>query len=143
MISLPPLCRCRFSVSLTALLALALMGCSHPTAHVSGKVTYQGKPLPTGTVTFYSADNKVVRSSQIATDGTYAVEKVPLGVAKISVTTPPPLPTVSKEVAAGSPSGDTPVVKPVPISPLYGDPEKSRLTCEVQQSNQTHNIDLK
>jgi hypothetical protein len=83
-----------------------------------------------------------VHSSPI-TDGTYAVEKVPLGPAKITVTTPPPQPTLSKEVAASAPSGDAPIIKSVTISPLYGDPEKSLLTVDVQQGDQIHNIELK
>jgi len=65
---------------------LALSGCGKSTGSVSGKVTYKGEPLPSGTVTFVT-DAGVV-SSPIAVDGTYSIPKAPLGTVAITVTTP-------------------------------------------------------
>src|SRR5262245_19105480 len=68
---------------LTALAA----GCSPRFGDVSGKVTFQGRPLTTGTITFYDQANGVT-SSPIRVDGTYAVHKVRAGSVKIAVAMP-------------------------------------------------------
>src|SRR5437588_6501794 len=75
-----------------AILLLALLiatGCSGKKASgtVSGKVTYQGKALRGGSVTFIPADGVGVATSRIAEDGSYKVEKVPAGNVKITVET--------------------------------------------------------
>lgn len=120
-----------------------LSGCGEPTTRVSGKVSYRGKPLPSGTITFFCSDNKVVRSCQIGADGSYAIEKVPVGMAKISVSTPPPPPALSAEVAKMAPSGGSTPPKPISIPINYNDPEKSGLTYQVPKGDQPHDIDLK
>ena len=58
-------------------------GCGK-TATVAGKVSYQGRPVIHGSVTFLSAD-KTARSAAIGPDGSYAVEGVPPGIVKIGV----------------------------------------------------------
>jgi hypothetical protein len=70
------------SSSLLILLA-CLSGCGD-TAKVTGRVTYQGRPLCCGTVVFLSA-NKKARSSVIDSDGTYVVDGVPAGTTKVGV----------------------------------------------------------
>ena len=55
--------------------SLLLSGCgpNHPeTAPVSGHVTYQGKPLPEGTVVFYPTEGRPARGS-INSDGSYTL----------------------------------------------------------------------
>ena len=63
-------------------------GCGN-TAKVTGKVTYQGRPVVHGSVTFLSAD-KTARSGVIEADGSYAVEDVPSGTVQIGVTSRDP-----------------------------------------------------
>ena len=65
------------------LLLAAVCGCGS-TATVAGKVSYQGRPVVHGYVTFLSAD-KTARSAAIAPDGSYTIERVPPGVVKIGV----------------------------------------------------------
>ena len=81
--------RSREAGRLLLLVVLAgLCGCGH-TAKITGKVTYQGRPVRYGAVTFLSAD-KTVRSCAIEPDGSYAIEGVPTGEVKIGVTSPNP-----------------------------------------------------
>ncbi len=57
-----------------AVFAIALCGCSKAptTFKVNGKVTYQGKPLNTGTVAFHHTDGKSpLVKGEISTDGTF------------------------------------------------------------------------
>jgi hypothetical protein len=128
---------------LGSLALLVLSGCAEPSTKVSGKVTYQSKPLNSGTITFFCKDNKVVRSCQIGTDGSYAIDKVPLGNAKISISVPPPRTKPTGEVAKMAPSGGPEPPEPVEIPQNYSDPEKSGLTYEVKSGSQPHDIDLK
>jgi hypothetical protein len=133
------------------------LGCGGPKGDVSGKVTYQGKPLLGGTVTFFAADNKVVGSSPISADGDYSIAKVPTGEVKITVSAPPfviggpnapppfmgkatgkPNPQLTKERAMKSQS-----LPRVQIPGKYKIPEQSGLTYTVQSGKQEYSIDLK
>jgi hypothetical protein len=67
-----------------------------PVNKVSGKITYQGKPVPCGLVVFYSvasihgAQSKVMPSGHgIIKDGTYEVSIAPTGPVKVCVVTDP------------------------------------------------------
>src|SRR5262245_25668289 len=66
-----------------ALLALVAAGCGGR-GDVSGRVTYQGKPLVWGTVQFEGSDN-LIKQGNIKPDGTYAVAGVAVGEAKVAV----------------------------------------------------------
>jgi hypothetical protein len=69
------------------MLLLLCAGCGARGGHVSGKVLMKdGKPLPGGTITFYSDEgsgNPI--SGAIHEDGTYDVRGVPLGRVKVTV----------------------------------------------------------
>ena len=70
------------------ILLAGVCGCGN-TAKITGKVTYQGRPVVHGSVTFLSAD-KTARSGVIEADGSYAVEGVPSGTVQIGVTSRDP-----------------------------------------------------
>jgi hypothetical protein len=70
-----------FVLFLTALLS---EGCGKPKGSVSGQVTYNGKPLKTGFVTFVPEKGPAV-DSPIDGEGNYHVKNVPVGTAKIGV----------------------------------------------------------
>ncbi|HEY7423226.1 MAG TPA: hypothetical protein VH682_03195 [Gemmataceae bacterium] len=65
-------------------LGLLTMGCSSK-GDVSGKVSYQGKPLPARAVTFFPSSGEGAFSSRIEMDGSYRMEKVPVGKVKIVI----------------------------------------------------------
>jgi hypothetical protein len=64
------------------LVALAAAGCQR-TGDVSGKVSYKGKPLVWGTVTFEGASG--LRYGNIGRDGSFSVAGVAVGEAKAAV----------------------------------------------------------
>src|SRR5438045_892164 len=68
---------------LCASLLVSACGCGG-TATVSGKVSYQGRPVTYGSVIFLGDDNKA-RSGVIEPDGSYTVEKVFPGEALVGV----------------------------------------------------------
>jgi len=123
---------------LTLLLVAVLAGCQSKDGKVTGTVTYQGKPLQSGTVQFNGPDNKG-DSAVIQSDGTYTAGKVPLGANKVTVTTnaggtglkpPAPLP------------GMPPVPEAVAIPGKYGNSETSGLSLDVKAGRQTFDIPL-
>ena len=67
------------------LAACATTGCSK-TGKVTGKVTFEGKQVLVGHVTFTGPDGKTNDSVEIE-DGVYTLTKVPVGVCKITVDT--------------------------------------------------------
>jgi hypothetical protein len=74
---------------LVLLCCLSLIGCGGPKfGKVSGKVTYQGKPLPGGKVMFWpqaAGVNPV--SVPLQPDGSYTAEAVPAGEVSVTVET--------------------------------------------------------
>jgi hypothetical protein len=119
-------------LALLAPALLVLAGCAGQ-GQVSGKVRYQGKPLPSGTITFYDRKNNTVASA-IHEDGSYSVEKVVAGPVKITVMTP-----MAVYMAGDKPP---PGPKPPTLPPKYADAAKSGLDFEVKDGPQTHDFDL-
>lgn len=81
------------------LCSAALAGCGGGVGSISGTVTSKGKgkPVATGNVGVLASDGAVY-TGKINPDGTYLVENVPPGPAKLTVAS-------SKPVAAGGPVG--------------------------------------
>jgi hypothetical protein len=147
-----------------AVLVLAgATGCGG-TGTITGKVTYQGRPLTGGTVLFTSASGKGSQSSPIGPDGSYTIEKMPTGPAKVAVDTggsaqrppgvfgggPPKQMQPGKDVKL--PEGvKSPLYNPEAkqgkpperIPEQYANPDTSKLTYTVRSGSQTHEIELK
>lgn len=113
-------------------------------ATVSGKVTYQGKPLSSGIVTFVP-DSGPAHHTEIKSDGSYRLANVPVGPVRIGVQT--------KSGQSGSPSkeptgkedgkmADTRWKESL-IPTHYTDPNQSQLTYTVKKGKQQFDIDLR
>jgi hypothetical protein len=100
---------------------------------VSCKITFKGKPLPVGTVTFVTSDEKTKVAALIAEDGTYKAV-VPAGEYKITITTLVPKKKDDKE-----PEKKVPELK---IHPKYGDPKTTPLTAAIKEGKNELNIEL-
>jgi len=133
-------------------LLLALVGCGRGGGTVSGKVTFNGQPVPSGTVTFVSADGHAFPTI-IQEDGSYVVEHVATGPATITVVTPPPPAPPPRSTPKGSPgagsdtsaeaAGMKPQIKVVSVPAKYADPKTSGLSYTVTSGSQTYDIPLK
>jgi hypothetical protein len=152
--------------SLAAAAVVALVaGCGSST-NVTGKVTYKGNPVSTGSITLV-ASNGTVYSGVLGTDGTFSIPDVPTGDVQVAVvganpatgTKPPPAgrsaggggggPTPGVGRGGPAPGGvetapsETPPVATGPVlPPEYGDPRTSGLTAKIK-AGQPLNIDLK
>lgn len=100
-----------FPAILCFILCLVACGCGAAASPVAGIVEYKGQPLPSGTVAFFGDDNSVTRAA-IGPEGRYAVEKLPIGKYRVSVTTPWIAPAVKR-----TPPPDAP--KPPPVDPAF------------------------
>jgi hypothetical protein len=145
-------------VGLSVGVACGCGGAGSGTGQVTGKVSYQGKPLSVGTVAFFGSNNRVA-NSLILPDGTYTITNAPMGEVKISVETPPQ-PTSGG--SGGPPKGmmmdpakfgvknpdakktamGGQLEKHVVVPDKYKDAQKSGLTYTVKAGEQTHNIDI-
>ena len=139
------------------LLSFAICGCGGGTGNVSGTVTYQGKVVKGGNVTFVSTEGKPGASSaQISEDGTYTMPKVPTGNVKICVDTetfnpasrskvPKYAPPAGQTAPDGFGTGDSEGMakRYTQIPGTFAKPETTGLTYEIVGGEQTHNIDIK
>src|ERR1043165_6084052 len=73
---------------LFASLALTLAGCGPSRGNLTGKVSYQGKTVRSGAVQVACSDG--IHVAKIEPDGTYLAKEIPVGIVKISVSSPNP-----------------------------------------------------
>jgi hypothetical protein len=118
---------------------------------VSGIVTYDGRPLPSGTVLFHG-ENGRVEHALISPDGAYTIAEAPQGAVRITVhphaSAPLAFPTRGKpppQATENLPSAGTEKRdgKFVDVPSRYRDPDSSGLTFEVRAGSQKHDIDLR
>jgi len=114
--------RTQFRLALATIAALALLvpaaSAQEKTGTITGKITYQGKPLTGGFVTFIGKGAKI--PSRINADGTYRVREMPIGEAKIVVES-----------------------KGVVIPKAFASAKTTPLIVRVQEGKQQHDIELK
>jgi hypothetical protein len=129
---------------LAALLATTLPGCSRSAGTVSGKVTFQGQPVPEGSVTFIHADGPT-RSGSIH-EGRYSVAKIPTGACTILVVSLPLPQSIwnpEKKERVGGDRASWKFRTPTPLPSRYSNPKESDLHYEVGAGRQIYNIELK
>jgi hypothetical protein len=142
-------------------------GCGPSTGTVTGKVRYNGKPLSSGSVSFLPESGRGSFGARIKEDGSYTIEKVPVGKVKIVVNlgksrgnnprrammhqamksnkvelseeARKSMPSTFKD-AAESPQPSAWVTS---IPKRYSDPDQSGLELTVTGGQQTHDIELK
>jgi hypothetical protein len=130
---------------LAALLLTTAAGCSGSTGSVSGQVTFQGQPVPAGTIAFvHDEDGKTVSGS--IQNGSYSVDKVPTGPCTILVVSAPPpkgMWNPQKNEMVGGSAAANQARYALPLPARYNDPKQSDLHYEVAGGSQTYDIPLK
>jgi hypothetical protein len=130
------------------LLIVAANGCGKPTT-ASGTVTFRGKPVVYGSVTFVGTD-KVSHSGVIAADGIYTVENLQPGTFSVEVVSRDP--SHGRSILRGqqpAPSGSAkPAAKPknngwFALPTQYESAATSGLTCTLGPGKVTYDIELK
>jgi hypothetical protein len=133
-----------------AALLIAVTGCGG-TAKMSGKVSYKGQPVLSGTVTALNEDGTAA-SGVIQPDGSYTVVGVKRGRVKIGVVSPDPARARSilkkdenKDAKDKDHRGHTTPGTGgwFPLPPELGDPDKSGIVVEVTSSRTQYDIEPK
>jgi hypothetical protein len=138
----------RYLLVLALLTALAAAGCGGgKAAKVSGKVTYRGKVLTMGSVVLVGEDGHSARGA-IQPDGTYEIDRAPVGKDRAAVSNPPPAGARGGQALVGSPNDEEAkqaralAAQYVPTPEKYNDPQKSGLSFDVPSGGRTLDIDL-
>jgi hypothetical protein len=144
-------------LTVAAALALTPAGCGPGTTDITGRVTFQGKPVVYGTVVVIDADG-VPKSGLIARDATFRVTGIRVGAAKAAVSSPPPPGAIplsardkkvqdddnNEKVTTPPPSVDPELVRSwFPLPEKYGDPAKSEITLDVRSGRPPYELELK
>jgi hypothetical protein len=145
------------------LVLLTLAGCGSGTGEVTGRVTFRGKPVVSGSVVMMGADNKLV-SCPLDAEGCYAMNGVPLGTVQVAVVSPNPVPRrrfprnllkrrekeikllEEKKNAKDSPAPAAPKVdssKWFPLPKQYELADTSGITTTIHGGDNTFDIELK
>lgn len=109
-------CRHSFSFLTAALMIVLIAGCSgdggrsvrkEKLTKAAGVVTYKGKPVDAGTVSFSNPINGFSASGEIALAGKFVITLIPAGDYRVSVMPPAPKEAVEESKLAKGP-GDIP-----------------------------------
>lgn len=129
--------------AVAVLAAAAVAGCGGgrlKTAVVHGKVTYKGKPIPQGTVTFIPTVNGPSATGEIQSDGSYTLttyskgDGAIIGSHKVMVVS-------MQDMAGRLPEERTPLPPPL-VPDKYTNPATTPLTVEVKDQENTIDLTL-
>jgi hypothetical protein len=138
--------RIRFVAELSLLLALlfVLPACRDASqGTITGKAKLENEPLTSAIVYFVYADGQS-RHSLVGLDGSYRIEKVPVGIVKIKIETYSPVPPAIANAQGPNAKNEHKKIPPaVKILAKYNDAEKSGLSFDVKPGEQPHDILLK
>ena len=112
------------------------IGCGggEPSGSVSGKVTYNGKPVTPGVVQFMNPDTGIGASAQLDASGAYKVLSLRTGEYQVAIQDPPvPSP---EEVGKGA------QVQKVDVPDKYVDPLTSGLTATISEGENSVDFTL-
>lgn len=124
------------------LLVLGLLaGCSGGpvVGDVSGTVSFDGKPVEIGSISFISADGSKPSAGGAIADGKYSVSNVPAGPTKVRISGVKVTGKKKMYDDPGSPVVETSVEA---LPPKYSDDKLTELRYDVQSGAQTKNFDL-
>lgn len=112
-------------------------GCGGGGGEVSGTVTYDGKPVEQGSISFVPADGKGPTTGDAIKDGKYTVHKVPAGTAKVIIYGSK---MAEKKKMYNDPKADWVQTATDYIPDKYN--KATELKYDVQSGNQTKDFDL-
>jgi len=120
------------------------VGCTNNKAQpaadtVSGTVRFNGKIVNYGSVAFYDASGRQVKSI-IQLDGSYSIRNPPQGEVKVVVRTGPPPPAMA---SPGGDSGKPMKIEQIDLPAQYSDPDKTDLRYNVTTGKREFDINLK
>ncbi len=132
------------------LIVLAAIFSGPSRATITGRVSFQGKPVIWGSVVVVGADGRIA-SGKIESDGTYRVEDAATGPVSLGVISRDPLvqnwasnikATRSRPTAKAFTASPVDRKKWFPLPLHYEDPAQSGLTAKLKRGGNEHDIQL-
>ena len=118
-------------------LFLFVIGCSEPTGGISGKATYKGAPVTTGSISFQMKSKGIAQDAKLDSTGNFKMATpMPTGTYQAFYT--PPLP----EPQDPSKGGRAPVATSI-VPKKYESPETGQLSFEVKSGKNEIPIEFK
>jgi hypothetical protein len=134
------------------LVVVGLFFLGKPKGTVTGRVTFRGRPVMYGAVVLVGKDG-IAAAGRIETDGTYTVEKAPVGEVSVGVVSKDPVyvhrVTVLKNTreqvtaAALAPPPGVDRRKWMPLPQQYEDPTSSGLSTTIRKGTNEFDINLR
>jgi hypothetical protein len=123
-------------------LALTLLGCGPGTGDLTGKITYQGKAVHSGSIIVKGSDG-LLKDAKVDAEGAYSLKGIAAGEIEAIVTSPDPgiVPVVERKPHPLPVPGDRSKWFPIPLE--YGDFSKSSLKYPLKPGANQWDIDLK
>jgi len=118
-----------------------LAGCNGGFAvgEVSGTVSFDGKPVEIGSISFISADGSKPSAGGAITDGKYAVSNVPAGPTKVRISG---VRVTGQKKMYDAPDSPVVTTSAEMLPPKYSDDKRTELRYDVQSGAQTKDFDL-
>lgn len=124
-------------------LLLVLVGCSGSVGDLEGSVMYQNKVLTSGSVTVVGNDGGI-HAGAIGQDGAYRVTGIPVGSAKVSVTSTDPRKTQTRARKKGEvPAKRMEATGWFALPSIYADPATSPLQADVKSGTNHWDINMR
>ena len=128
---------------LLLVLLLCITGCSGGMADLEGTVSYQRKIVASGSVTVVGKDGGT-HSGTIGPDGAYRITGIPIGSAKVAVSSIDPRKTQTRSRKKGdAPTKQTETSGGFSVPSNYSDPATSPLQLELKSGTNRWDIDLR
>ncbi len=131
-------------IAIVAVPAVTVCGCTGDrVATVSGTITFKGKPMPGGTITFVSEDRTKQEMVAISANGTYTASRVPWGNVLIGIQ-----PVAKKLAVENKAPKDKGFARPqaegqyVDIPDYLQNPATSKITLNVDANQKPFDIPL-
>jgi hypothetical protein len=132
----------RALAALAVFLLSSAAGCGSATATVSGTVTYNKKPVRSGTVMLLG-DGVPPVYADLNDEGAFTFSAVPVGKVRMTVSSPDPARPKMERGDTKAKSKGTPDPRWFPLPARFSDPDNSGLQFDVAPSNNVWTVMLR
>jgi hypothetical protein len=134
----------------SCILLVAYVGCQRaaPVAQVVGAVTLNGKVVTSGDVVLVGSDGRAPPPGRVRGDGTYFIERAPIGRVKVGFFNPPPPALPAGGAASGSAEEELLQMREAaksytPTPAKYAEPSQSGIEFDLKPGRNVCNVELR
>jgi len=115
---------------------LVLVGCSNskPVGSITGKVTYKGQPVTSGSINFIAPDRGIGADCKLDASGNYSIKELDAGTYKVYIQ--PPIPEQLEP-------GKVAKKEKFEVPTKYQDPQQTTISKEVKAGKNDIPVEIK